>query len=129
MPNQGEPAGNAVKRASEHASQLARLELELAQLELKSKASKLSTGAALGAGAAVLALFGFGFGLAAIAVALSNVVDTWLALVIVFGALVLLAALLGLFARRELNKGGAPVPRQAVEEARRTTQVLKSNGR
>jgi Flp pilus assembly protein TadB len=130
MPTPGEPvAGNAVKRASEHASQLARLELELAQLELKTKASKLGTGAGLGVGAAILALFGLGFGLAAAAVALALVVDTWLALLIVFGALVLIAAVLGLLARRELTKGTPPVPQQAVEEARRTTEALKSNGR
>jgi hypothetical protein len=130
MPAAGEPvAGKAAKRASEHASQLARLELELAQLELKAKASKLGGGAALGAGAAILALFGLGFGLAAAAVALALVLDTWLALLIVFGALVIIAAVLGLLARSELRKGGPPVPRQAVDEARRTTEVLKSNGR
>jgi membrane protein implicated in regulation of membrane protease activity len=102
--------------------------MELAQLELKAKASKLGGGAALGGAAAILGLFGLGFGLTAAAVALSNVVATWLALLIVFGVLVVVAAVLGLLARNEFNKGGAPVPRQAVEEARRTTQALKSNG-
>lgn len=130
MPAAGEPAaGNAAKRASDHASQLARLEFELAQLELKAKASKLGAGAGLGAGAAILALFGLGFGLAAGAVALALVLDTWLALLIVFAALLFIAAVLGLLARGQLQKGGAPVPQQAIQEARQTTETLKSNGR
>jgi uncharacterized membrane protein YqjE len=130
MPNPGTEAnGPAVRRVAEHASTLARLELELAQLELKQKVSKLGAGAGLGAGAAILALFALGFGLAAVAAAFALVLDTWLALLIVFGVLVLLAAVLGLLAVREFRRGGAPVPKQALEEARLTKETLKSNAR
>jgi hypothetical protein len=128
MPTPGiEGDSSPVKRVAEHASALARLELELAQLELKQKASKLGAGAGLGAGAAILALFALGFGLAAAAAALALVLDTWLALLVVFAVLLAIAAVLGLLARRELRRGGAPVPTQAVEEARLTKETLKSN--
>jgi Putative Actinobacterial Holin-X, holin superfamily III len=120
--------GAAAKRVAEHASALARLEIELAQLELKRKAGPLGGGAALGTGAGIVALYAFGFGLATAAAALAIVLDTWLALLIVFVLLVVLAAILGVLARSRIRKGSPPVPKQAIEEARVTAEVLKSNG-
>jgi hypothetical protein len=120
--------GAAAKRVAEHASALARLEVELAQLEVKRKAASLGSGAALGAGAAIVALYAFGFGMATLAAALAIVLDTWLALLIVFALLVLLAAVLGLVGRAQIRKGSPPVPEQAIEEARLTSEVLKGNG-
>jgi hypothetical protein len=120
--------GSAAKRVAEHASALARLELELAQLELKRKATSIGLGAGLGIGAAIFALFALGFGLAAAAVALALVVATWLALLIVFGSLLLLAGILALLALRSIRRGTPPVPEQAIEEARLTTSTLRSNG-
>jgi hypothetical protein len=52
----------------------------------------------------------------------------WLALLIVGVALLLVAALLGLLAVRSLQRGTPPVPKQAIDEAKLTTQVLKSDG-
>ena len=47
--------GTAAKQVAEHASALARLELELAGLELKQKAGALGVGVGLGVGAALVA--------------------------------------------------------------------------
>jgi hypothetical protein len=120
--------GPAVKEVAEHASALARLEMELASLELKSKAAALGTGVALGIGAGVILLFALGFGLAAGAAALALVVSTWLALLIVFGVLLLITRVLALFAMRAIKKGTPPVPEQAVAEAKLTTEAIKANG-
>lgn len=120
--------GAAAKRVAEHASALARLELELAQLELKRKAAALGLGAGLGLAAGILALFALGFGLATAAAALALVLDTWLALLIVFGSLVVLVCLLALLALGRIRKGTPPVPEQAIHEARVTTETLRSNG-
>src|SRR5688572_10960082 len=107
--------GGAAKQVAEHASALARLELELASLELKRKAGALGAGAALGAAAGLLALFGLGFGLATIAVALANVLATWLALLVVAVGLLLVAGLLGLLALSRIRRGTPPVPEQALK--------------
>jgi putative superfamily III holin-X len=120
--------GQAAKRVAEHARSLARLELELAQLELKRKAVSLGLGAGLGVAAAIFGLIALGFGLAAAAAALALTVATWLALLIVFGALLLLAGLLGLLGLGRIRRGTPPIPKQAIEEARITTETLKSNG-
>lgn len=120
--------GPAVKEVAEHASALARLEMELATLEVKRKIAALGVGVGLGVGAGVVLLFALGFGLAAAAVALALVVSTWLALLIVFGALFVLALILGLFALSAIKAGTPPVPEQALTEARLTTEAIKSNG-
>jgi len=120
--------GPAAKHVAEHASSLARLEMQLAVLELKRKVVALGLGIGLVSGAGVFLLFGLGFGLAAVAAALATVFSTWLALVIVFGGLTLLAGFLALVGLRVIKKGVPPVPEQAVAEARLTTEALKRNG-
>jgi uncharacterized membrane protein YqjE len=120
--------GPAVKEVAEHASALARLEMELAALELKRKVASLGIGVGLGVGAGLFLVFALGFGFAAAAAALALVVSTWLALLIVFGGLLLLALILGLFALRAIKSGTPPVPEQAVAEAKLTTEAIKGNG-
>lgn len=121
--------GPAAKQVAEHASALARLELELASLELKQKAAKLGLGAALLIGAALFGLFGLGFGLAAAAAAIATALATWIALLIVFGGLLLLAGLLAILGLGRIKKGSPPVPEQAIEEAKLTQDTIKSHGR
>jgi Putative Actinobacterial Holin-X, holin superfamily III len=118
--------GTAAKEVAEHASALARLEMELATLEVKGKVAALGLGAGLGIGAAVVALFAIGFGLAAAAAALAIVLDAWLALLIVFGGLLLLAGVLAVLALTTLRRGTPPVPEQAIAEAKKTQEALRN---
>ena len=121
--------GATVKTVSERASSLVRLELELAALELKRKVSSLAVGIGLALTAAVLLVFAIGFGLATIAAGIATAVAWWIALLIVTVGIVLVAALLGWLGMRSIQKGTPPVPEQAITEAKRTTEALKSNGR
>ena len=120
--------GAAAKQVAEHASALARLEMELASLELKRKVGSLGLGIGLTLGAAVFAVFALAFALAAAAAALALVLPTWAALLVVFLVLLLLALIFGLVGLRKIKRGTPPVPEQAIEEARRTTTALKDNG-
>jgi hypothetical protein len=120
--------GPAAKQVAEHASTLARLELELAAVELKKKATTFGTGIGLGLGGALFAVFTLGFLFAAIAAGLATAVATWLALLITTGILLLLTAILGGVAVLLIQKSTPPVPEQAIEEAKRTTEALKRNG-
>ncbi|HYZ18446.1 MAG TPA: phage holin family protein [Gaiellaceae bacterium] len=119
--------GASAKEVAEHASSLARLELELATLELKRKVTALGVGIGLGAGAALFAVFALGFTLATIAAALATAMSTWLALLIVTLGLFLLTAILGLLALNRIKAGTPPVPEQAIREAKLTTAALKSD--
>jgi hypothetical protein len=120
--------GEAAKQVAEHASTLARLELELAGLEVKKKVGALGVGVGLGIGAALLALYGLGFLFATAAVALALVLHTWLAVLLVSLGLFLLAGILAAVARAQIRRGTPPVPEQAIREAKLTSQALKGNG-
>jgi apolipoprotein N-acyltransferase len=110
---------------AEHASSIARLELELATLELKKKVASLGLGIALAVGAALFGLFMIGFLVATIAAALATFLATWLALLIVTVALLVLTAMCGMLAVGRIKKGTPPVPEQAIREAKLTQAALK----
>ncbi len=120
--------GSAAKQFAERASTLVRLELELATLELKGKFRLLATGIALGALAALLLVFAIGFGLASAAAGIATATPVWLALLIVTLGLVLVVGLLGWLAQRAIKKATPPVPEQALQEAKLTTEALKHDG-
>src|SRR5215213_1915058 len=117
--------GAAAKTVAEHASSIAKLELELAGLELKKKVGALGVGIGMGVGAAVFGLFFLGFLFATISAALGTFLPTWAALLIVTGFLLLVAAVLGVLARARIRKGTPPVPEQAIAEAKLTSNALK----
>src|SRR6266487_2933560 len=81
--------GPAAKQVAEHASSLARLELELG----------IRIG--LGAGALLFVVFALAFVFATIAAGLATAVATWLALLITTGILFGLTALLAFLARTD----------------------------
>ena len=95
------------EEVAEHASSLARLELELAALEVKQKVASL-VGIGLGARQPpCCCVFALGFVLAAIAAGLATALAVWLALLIVTGGLFLVAGLLGLLGDARDQEGDA----------------------
>ena len=116
--------GAATRLVSERASALVRLELQLALAELKKKAAVLGVGIGLLVGAALLAVYGIGFALATAAAGLATTMSTWLALLIVTGAVFLVVAVLALVGIGRLRKATPLVPTQAIEEAKITTEAL-----
>src|SRR5437899_2086939 len=117
--------GGAAKSVAEHASAIARLEVELAVLELKDKVATLGIGIGTGVGGALLAFIGLGFVFATIAAGLSTFLPVWLALLIVTIGLFVLAGVLFLVARSLIRKATPPLPEQAIREAKLTTEALK----
>jgi uncharacterized membrane protein YqjE len=116
--------GASAKQIAEHASALARLELRLATLELSRKAKALALGIALALAALLLLLYALGFGLAAIAAAIP--LDTWASLLIVTAGLLVVIAILGFFALQAFKRGAPPVPEQAIEEAKLTSEAIRA---
>ncbi|HZB36023.1 MAG TPA: phage holin family protein [Gaiellaceae bacterium] len=121
--------GTAAKLVAEKASAIARLELELASMELKKKVAALGMGIGLLVGALLVLVYTVGFGFATVAAALATFLPLWLSLLIVTGFLFLLTALLAFAGVKKVQRGTPPVPKQAIDEAKLTTQALKSNGR
>ena len=117
--------GGAAKSVAEHASAIARLEVELAALELKKKVTLLGVGIGMAVGAAVFGLIGLFFVFLTIAAGLDTFLDTWLALLITTGLLFVIAGVLGMLGLGRIKKGTPPVPEQAIAEAKLTQEALK----
>jgi Putative Actinobacterial Holin-X, holin superfamily III len=117
----------AAQRVADHARQFVQLEVQLAMAELKRKAAALGAGAGLMVGAAVFAFLALCFGLAAAAAGIATTsLSVWESLLIVCGGLILFTAILAGIGYVMLQKGTKPVPEQAVEEARITTEALRN---
>jgi hypothetical protein len=115
----------ATRRVADHARSFVQLELQLATAELKRKIAALGVGIGLAGGAAICALLALCFGLAAAAAGIATALPVWAALLIMGGALFLLAGILGGVGVVLLRKGAKPVPEQAVQEAQLTTEALR----
>jgi hypothetical protein len=121
----GHGLGTAAKEVVDHASAIAKLELELAALELKRKIGTLAAGIGLGATAAVLGFFAVAFVLAAAGAGLALVMRTWLALLAMAGLLIALTGVLAMLALGAIRRATPPLPEQAIREAKLTTRALK----
>jgi uncharacterized membrane protein YqjE len=121
--------GAAVKEVAERASSIVRLELELAAMEVKRKVASLGLGIALLLGAALFLVFMLLFVFATIAAGLATAMPTWAALLVTTGILLLLTGMLAVIGIAKVKKGTPPLPEQAIQEAKLTTEVLKSDGR
>ena len=121
-----ESLGELVTRVSENASGLIREEIELAKAEIEQKIRRIARGAIAGAVAGVFLLFALIYLLQSAAWGLNDVFNSlWLGFLIVGGALILLGALVALFAVRSLQAGTPPTPDQAIEEARLIREALE----
>lgn len=118
--------GGAVKSVADRARSLVQLEIQLALAELKQKVLALGLGIGLVAGAALFGTLALLWFLAAATAAIALALPVWAAILIIGGGLFGLAGMLGLVGLMLLKKGAPPVPEQALEEARLTTEALKN---
>jgi uncharacterized membrane protein YqjE len=129
--NSAKAIAEAVNEISERASLLVREEIELAKAEVSQKVSSLVKAAVVGGAAAVFAIFGVvllfhGFAwLAYWALPVGNGQYFW-GFFIVAAILFILGGLAGLFAGKLVKKGSPPVPRMAIDEAKKTKEELSS---
>ena len=113
------------KRVRARMKALVQLNLELAKVEVKQKATVLGIAAGLAVAAAVLVAYAIGFVFAAAAVALDEELALWASLLVVAGALILIAVVLGLVAARFAKKVSAPD--QTIDETKRTVKTFRSH--
>jgi hypothetical protein len=117
----------SLKEVVHRAQRLAKLQAELAAAEVRERAASFGAAAGMFVGAAVLASFAVAFLLALITAALAIVLPVWLAILIVFVLLCLAAATLGALGARLVRRAGPPVPKRAVEEAKRTQKAIQTS--
>src|SRR5215471_18049461 len=108
---------------------LVRAEVSLARAELEEKARRLAMGTALVASAGVLGLVALGALTATAIIALSNVVSTWLAALIVTVVAGLLAGILLLVGVKLLRRGVPPTPTESVDHMKEDVSWVKARAR
>lgn len=121
----GQPSiGTLVAEASSSFSTLLHGEIELAKLEIKASVKNAGTGAGMFAAAAVLVVFALIFGLIALAEGLVALhLWRWVAYLIVFALLILLAGLFGLLGIRKVKRVKAP--QQTIDTTKSTVTALR----
>jgi uncharacterized membrane protein YqjE len=121
----------AIAEVSERAQVLIREEIELAKAEVSERASKLARGAVVGAAAGVFVLTALVFLLTGCAWLLQYVLPGatfayfwgFFAMAVI---LLVLGAIAGLIAARAVKKGSPPVPKLAIEEARKIRETVSA---
>ena len=93
-----------------------------AQNTVESRAAK---GIGMFGGSGVVALFGIGCLLASAIAGLSLVLATWLAALIVGGALLVVAGIAVLVGKSQLKKAVPPVPEQAVKSVKADVEEIR----
>jgi uncharacterized membrane protein YqjE len=133
--NGGAPPGSAEKslgdivtEVTEKAQLLVHEEIELAKAEVTQKLTRLGKGAAFGAIAAIFAVFMLIYFLEALSwfwVDLFNFNAAWPGFLITTGILLVFGAIAGFLAYRFFQKGAPPMPEMAIEEAKKTQEMLE----
>jgi uncharacterized membrane protein YqjE len=124
--------GDVVGDVSTKASLLVREEIQLAKTEIAEKAKSLGKGVAVAIVAGVMALFALIYFFEALAWFFNDLLDVgeslWIGFLIVFGILIVLAAVAGMLGLRWIKKGSPPTPDLAIEEAKRTrAEIMEHN--
>jgi hypothetical protein len=128
-PEQDKPLGELVQDLSRQTSTLIRQEMRLAQAELTEKGRHAGKGAGMFGGAGVVALYGVGALVAAAILGLATVLEPWIAAAAIGAGLLLVAGILALTGKKELDEAGPPKPEQAIESVQRDIDTVKARAR
>ena len=126
---QDKPLGELVQDLSRQTSTLIRQEMRLAQAELAEKGRHAGKGAGMFGGAGAVALYGVGALVAAAILGLATVLEPWIAAAAVGAALLLVAGVLALTGKKELDEAGPPKPERALESVQRDLETVKTRAR
>ena len=121
--------GDLVQDLSRQTSTLIRQEMRLAQAELTEKGRHASKGAGMFGGAGLIALYGVGALIAAAILGLATVLEPWIAAAAVGVGLLLIAGILALTGKKEIEEATPPKPELAIESVQRDVDTVKARAR
>jgi Putative Actinobacterial Holin-X, holin superfamily III len=126
---QDKPLGELVQDLSRQTSTLIRQEMRLAQAELTEKGRHAGRGAGMFGGAGAVALYGVGALVTAAILGLATVLEPWIAAAAIGAGLLLVAGILALTGKKELDEAGPPKPEQAIESVQRDIDTVKARAK
>jgi hypothetical protein len=125
-PEVDKPLGELVQDLSRQTSTLIRQEMRLAQAELAEKGRHAGKGAGMFGGAGLIALYGGGALVAAAILGLATVLEPWIAAAAIGAGLLLVAGVLALTGKKELDEATPPKPEQALDSVQRDVETVKA---
>jgi hypothetical protein len=117
--------GELIGQLSDQLTRLVRDEVRLAQAEVTQKAKKLGVGIGLFGGAGVVALLGVGALVTAAILALALVLPGWLAGLIVAVVLFLVAGVLALLGKKDVQQAAPPLPTDTLASVQADIDTVK----
>jgi len=123
------PLGELVQDLSRQTSTLIRQEMRLAQAELTEKGRHAGKGAGMFGGAGLVALYGVGALIAAAILGLATVIEPWIAAAAIGAGLLLVAGILALTGKKEIDEATPPKPEQALESVQQDVETVKASAR
>ncbi len=128
-PEDDKPLGELVQDLSRQTSTLIRQEMRLAQAELTEKGRHAGKGASMFGGAGLVALYGVGALVAAAILGLATVLEPWIAAAAIGAGLLVIAGILALTGKKELDEAGPPKPELAMESMQRDIETVKARAK
>jgi hypothetical protein len=125
-PEVDKPLGELVQDLSRQTSTLIRQEMRLAQAELAEKGRHAGKGAGMFGGAGLIALYGVGALVAAAILGLATVLEPWIAAAAIGAGLLLVAGVLALTGKKEVDEATPPKPEQALDSVQRDVETVKA---
>jgi putative superfamily III holin-X len=120
------PTGELVKQLAEETSTLVRQELELARAEMTQKGKKAGIGLGELGGAGIVALYALGALTACFIAALALAMPVWLAALIVAVVYGIIAGVLAMIGRRQLQQSLPPTPERTQETIKEDIEWAKN---
>ncbi|MGW5655077.1 phage holin family protein [Streptomyces humi] len=119
--------GELVQRASQQLTELVRGELGLAQAEMKEKGKRYGKGGGLFGGAGVVGFLMAQASVATAIAALAVALPVWAAGLIVTAVLGVIAAVLAMSGKKQVDQAAPPTPEQTVENVKADVAEIKES--
>ena len=122
-----EPVSELVRRASQQLTELVRGELRVAQAEMKQKGKRYGKGGGLFGGAGVVGFLMLQALVATVIAALAVVLPVWAAALIATAVLGVIAAVMALSGKKQIDRAGSPAPEQTIENVKADVAEIKES--
>jgi len=123
------PTGELLRDLSDHTTTLVKQEMELAKAELQEKGKQAGLGAGMFGGAGLFGLGAFAAVTACLIAALDQVMEIWLAALVVAVAYAAIAAVLAMTGKQKVKQAVPPVPEQAKDSVKEDMEWAKTQAR
>ena len=127
--DEDKPVGDLVRQLTEQSSTLIRQELRLATAELQEKGKHAGIGAGMFGGAGLVALYGVGALFAAAIVGIGTLIEPWLAALIVGVVLLVVAGVVALLGKKQVEQATPAKPEQAMDSVQQDIDTVKERAR